>query len=145
MTVALGAAGVAAGCLPLASACSGYVVLVRPTDDPSPFYRSESLPTVTAGETVAVVGYGFARCDDTGGELCSQNGRVTGSRDATVTWRVPGQEPRTLAQARIEDGGTVLVDVVVPADGAPGAGQLVLQQAADGGTATVDVQVVASR
>jgi len=61
----------------------------------------------------------------------------------TVTWRVPGRDPWTLATTRIEDGGTVLVDVVLPADGDVGRGRVVLEQA-DGGTASVDLEVVAA-
>ncbi|UJP38949.1 hypothetical protein [Cellulomonas palmilytica] len=127
VTIVLGAAGVASGCLPLASACPGPTVQVRPEGQAS-YGSGPDLTSATAGEPITVAGYGFGFCDDTGGELCSRDGRVSGPRDVTVTWQVPGHEPSTVGTGKIDGAASFRIDVVLPEQDAGQSGLLVVRR-----------------
>ncbi|MBT0995185.1 hypothetical protein KIN34_12920 [Cellulomonas sp. DKR-3] len=142
LAAVIGGLTVATGCVSVASACVGQTLEVRSAQEATPDDPGVSaLEEVDRGEAVALVGYGFAQCDDTGSAFCSRNGQVTGPREIAFVWRQSGRPDATVAEGRIEDGGSFTVSAVVPDDASPGQARLLVMR--DGGVAADAVVRVA--
>lgn len=118
---------VATGCVSVASACAGPAFSVRDAQDATPDDPwTGGLEEVAPGQELALVGAGFAQCDDTPSAFCSPHGRVEGPRDVAFVWRQPDRPDVALSEGRIEDGGRFAVSAAVPDDASPGRARVVL-------------------